>query len=148
MLTSIHMRFPMNTYQGEGTSRREWFQLNVITSLIWDFYLFLSFSNGDFPFGIFSNFFRTALFPEKLLLHTSLTTLTKQLLFRSIYFFRATAFIKEFRFRKSNFLVAAIFSEYLIFRNETSTEQPLCENKKFFRAVTFRNSYFFVGVIA
>ena len=29
---SIHMRFPMNTYKGEGTS---WGKLNVIASLIW-----------------------------------------------------------------------------------------------------------------
>ena len=48
----------------------------------------------------------------------------------------------------SHFLAVIIFSEYLIFRNETSTEQPLCENRKFFREVTFGNSYFFGEVIA
>ena len=63
-------------------------------------------------------------------------------------FFKAAAFFKELRFRKSHFLAVVIFSEYLIFRNETSNEQPLCENRKFFRAVPFRNSYFYGGVIA
>ena len=37
---------------------------------------FFFFSNDDFPSDIFSDFFRTALFSEKLLLHTSLTTST------------------------------------------------------------------------
>ena len=63
-------------------------------------------------------------------------------------FIRAVAFFKELRFRKSYFLATVIFSEYLIFRNQTSTKQPLCENRKFFRVVTFRNSYFFGGLIA
>ena len=112
------------------------------------FILFYFFSNGSFPSGIFSNFFRAALFSEKLLLHTSLTTSTQQLLFPSICFFRAAAFFKDLRFRKSHFLAAVIFSEYLIFRNKTSTEQPYCKNSKFFRAVTFQNSYFLGGVIA
>ena len=65
-----------------------------------------------------------------------------------MYFFKAAAFFKELRFRKSHFLAVVIFSEYLIFRNETSNEQPLCENRKFFRAVPFRNSNFYGGVIA
>ena len=139
----------MNTCRGEGTSRREWFQLKVITTLIWDFDLFINFfSNSDFPSGILSDFFRTDLFSKKLLLHTSLTTSTLQLLFRSIYFFRAAASFKELRFRKSHFLAAVIFSEHLTFRNDTSTEQPLCDNRMFFSAVTFCNSYFFGWVIA
>ena len=41
-----------------------------------------------------------------------------------------------------------MFSEYLIFRSEISTEQPLLEKKKFFRAVTFRKSHYFGGGIA
>ena len=45
--------------------------------------------------------------------------------------------------RKSNFLAADIFSRHLIFWSETSTEQPLLLNRKFFRAVTFPNKYFF-----
>ena len=59
-MISTHMKFPMNNYQSEG------FQLNVITSLIWDI-----FSNGSFPSRICSSFFNTVLFLEKLLLHTS-----------------------------------------------------------------------------
>ena len=40
---------------------------------------------------------------------------------------------------------SSIFSFFRIafFRSETSTEQPLLENTKFFTAVTFRNSYIF-----
>ena len=53
------------------------------------------FSNGDLPTGIFSDFFSTALFSEMLLLHASLTTSTQQLLFQSIYFFRAAAFLRS-----------------------------------------------------
>ena len=41
-----------------------------------------------------------------------------------------------------------IFSEYLVFRNETFTRQLLCEKRKLFRAVAFWNSYFFVGAVA
>ena len=63
-------------------------------------------------------------------------------------FIRPVAFFKELRFRKSYFLATVIFSEYLIFRNQTSTKQSLCENRKFFRVVTFWNSYFFGGLIA
>ena len=45
-------------------------------------------------------------------------------------------------FQNSHFFAGVIFSEQLLFRSETSTEQALFENKKFFTAVTFRNSYF------
>ena len=37
-LGSIHMKFPMNTYQGEGTFQGKQLQLNIITRLIWDFF--------------------------------------------------------------------------------------------------------------
>ena len=47
----------------------------------------------------------------------------------------------------SHFLAAVIFTKYLIFRNKTSTEKSLCENRKFFRAVTFWASQFFCRVI-
>ena len=70
------------------------------------------------------------------------TTLTQHLLFWSSYFFTAAVFFEEVRFRNSHFLSAMIFSEYLLFRSENSTEQPLLENRKFFRAITFGNSYF------
>ena len=65
-LVSIHLRFPMNTYRGGRTSREKWFQLNVITNLVWDF-----FSSGVFHSHICCGLFRTDFFLEKLLLHTS-----------------------------------------------------------------------------
>ena len=132
-LTSIHMRFPMNTYEGEGIPIKG----NHLLNLAFLFYFF--FWNSDFPSAIFSAFFRTALFSERLLLHTSLT-----------HFFNTSfgASILRSSIFKSHFLAAVIFSEYLIFRNQTSTKQPLCENRKFFRAVTSQKSYFFGGVIA
>ena len=68
--------------------------------------------------------------------------LLKQLFLQSSFFF------EELRFRKSRFLASVIFSECLIFWSETYTEQSLVENRKFFRAVTFRNSHFFGGEIA
>ena len=87
---------------------------------------------GSFIFGdaTFSHFF-------------ILTTLAQQSLFRTNYFFRAAAFLGEFRFRNSHFTTAVIFSKCLLFRSETSTEQSLIKNGKFFKAFTFRNSYFF-----
>ena len=61
-------------------------------------------------------------------------TFLEQMFFQSSGFFLL--------FQNSHFFTAAIFSEQLLFQNENSTEQPLLENKKFFMAVTFRNSYF------
>ena len=96
-----------------------------------------------------------------------LATFSRQLYFRRSYFFtffkllrhnsysfgesissEQLLFFNKLRFRKIHFTTAVIFSECLIFMNETSTEQPLCENRKFFRAVPFQNSYFSGGVIA
>ena len=105
------------------------------------------FSNSDFPSGIFSDFFRTALFSANLLLHTSLTTWTQQLFFPSIYFFKAAPFLRSSVFKRVISSQQLFFLEYITFRNETSTVQPLCENRKFFRAVTFRSSFFFSGLI-
>ena len=61
------------------------------------------------------------------------------------YIFGAAIFLEQLLFllfQKSHFFAAVIFSEQLLFQSENSTEQPLLENKKFFMAVTFRNSYF------
>ena len=69
-------------------------------------------------------------------------TLSEQLILQSSCFF------EELRSRKSHFLASVIFSEYLVFRSETSTEQPLLESRKFFRAANFRNSHFFGEAIA
>ena len=98
------------------------------------------FSNGDFVSGIFSGLFQDSfIFGEVTSSHffnyfNTTVNLSEDLFLQSSYFF-----FKELRFRKSHSLAADIFSEYLIFRNETSTEQPLCENRKIFRAVTFWN---------
>ena len=67
-------------------------------------------------------------------------TLTQQLLFRSSYFFRSSTFFDELLFQNSHFFAEVIFPEQLLFQSETSTEPPL-ENRKFFRVVTFWNSY-------
>ena len=72
-------------------------------------------------------------------------------LFQSDYFATTVTFLEQMffqsscfflLFQNSHFFTAGIFSEQLLFQNENSTEQPLLENKKFFMAVTFRNSYF------
>ena len=60
---------------------------------------------------------------------------------------QSNCFFEDLRFRKSHFLAAVIFSEYLISRNETATGEPIFENRKFFRADTFWNSHFFGGGI-
>ena len=75
------------------------------------------------------------------------TTLTQQLLFLGSYFFRASACFEELLFQNIHFIAAVIFSQLLLFQSETSTEQPLLENRKFFRVVTFRNNYLFGGGI-
>ena len=75
------------------------------------------------------------------------TTLTQQLLFLGSHFFRASACFEELLFQNSHFIAAVIFSQQLLFQSETSTEQPLLENRKFFRVVTFRNNYLFGGGI-
>ena len=63
------MRFLGITDQGEGISREKSFQLNVVASLIWVFFFQIAISLSDF--------FRTALFSEKPLLHTSLELLRR-----------------------------------------------------------------------
>ena len=73
-------------------------------------------------------------------------TLTQQLLFRSSYFFRSSTFFDELLFQNSHFFAGVIFSEQLLFQSETPTEPPL-ENRKFFRVVTFWNSYLSGGGI-
>ena len=122
------MRFPMNTYKGEGTS---WGKLNVIASLIWVSFFQIAISllayvatfSGQLYFGrsyftLFqSNYFDTAV------------TFSRQLFLQNSGFFPL--------FQNSHFFAGVIFSEKLLFWSENSTEQPLLENKKFFTAVTF-----------
>ena len=64
------------------------------------------------------------------------------MLSRSSYFFRTAAFLTSSFFRTVTFF-AVIISEQLLFQSETSTEQPLLDTRKLFRAVTFRSNYLF-----
>ena len=107
-LISIHMRFPMNTFQGEEISRGRSFQLNVITSLIQIFFF-----RGDFRSRIFSDFFRTALILEKLLLHAS----SEQLLRRNSYFFGAAVSSEKLRFLRSSVFLTVTSSQQLFLQN-------------------------------
>ena len=104
----------------------------------------LFFSNGDSPTGIFSGFYRTALFSQKLFLHTSLTTSTQKLLFR-LY---SSCFFKEAPFSKESFPCSSYFFRVPNFSERNFYRAALYENRTFFRAVTFRSSLFFGGVIA
>ena len=83
----------------------------------------------NFIFGeaSFSHFFRV-------------TTWTQQLHFWTRYFFGAAAVFLFFS--EQPLFAAVIFSEELLFQNESSTEQPLLEKEKFFMAAIFRNSCF------
>ena len=90
-------------------------------------------------------YFTEALF-QKLLLHISLEQLFRHssYIFGDSYFFRAAAFLGGASFSKDSFSCSScFFIKAIFFRSETSTEQPLLENRKLFRGVTFRKSYFF-----
>ena len=116
---SIHMRFPMNTYKGEGSS---WGKLNIIANLIW----FLFFKQ-QFPF---SHILR--LFQENFILVKAtsshffrVTTLTQQLLFQDSYFFRTAAFFPFFR--------TVTFSQELFFQNSFFFGAKLLQSRHFLR---------------
>ena len=85
------------------------------------------------------------IFGEASLHFIRVTTSTQRLLFRSSYSFRAAGFFKELHFQNSHLFAAVIFPEQLFFQSKPSTEQQPRENRKFFRAVIFRNSYLFDG---
>ena len=107
------------------------------------------FSNDYFLFRICCDIFRAALFSEELLPQTS----SKQLLRYNSYFFRAAVSSEQLLSLRSSCFRTVIlqrsnFSEQLLFQSETSAEQPHLENIKFFRAVTLRNSYFWVGKLS
>ena len=128
----IHMRFPMKTYKAEGTS---WGKLNVIASLIW----FLFFKQR------FSFWHMLPLFQDNLILVEAISshffgapTSTKQFLFRSSYFFRTTAVFSFFTFSEQS-----LFRRSYFFQNSFFFGAKILENRKFFTAVTFWNSYFF-----
>ena len=101
-LVSIHMRFPMNTYKGEGIS---WGKLNVIASRTWVSFFQIAISplayvatfSGQLYFGrsyfftLFqSNYFDTTVtFSGQLFLFSPFS---EQSLFRRSYFFRIASF--------------------------------------------------------
>ena len=138
-MISTRTRFPINSYQGEGTFRGKWFQLNVITSLIWDFFQIAisllayvaTFSGQRYVWRSYlftllqSNYFNTTV------------TFSEQLFLQSWYFFSGAS--QELLLRSSHFFKIATFSE------QTSTEQRLLENRYFFRAGTFQNTDLFGG---
>ena len=120
----VGMRFPMNTYQGERTSQRKQFQLNVTTSLIWDNFFF----KGRFPFLHMLRLFQDSfIFGESTSSHfLRVPTSTQQLLFWSSYFFRAAAFFEELPFQISCVFIAKLLPSSH-FRVKISTEEPFIE---------------------
>ena len=80
------------------------------------------FSNGDFTSPICNNFYRTALFLEKLLFHTSPELLLRQ---------------------NSCFFRAAISSEQLLFWGAPFSEQSLLHSSYFLRIATFSEQNFY-----
>ena len=125
-VASFHMRFLMDTYKGERTS---WGKLSVAACLIW----FLFF-NQRFPFSHMLPLFQeNFIFVKATSSHFFRVTTSRQVLFSL--------------FQNSHFFAGVIFSEQLLFRSENSTEQPLLENRRFFTAVTLRNSFFFGGTV-
>ena len=129
------MRFPKNTYKGEGTF---WGKLNVIASQIWVSFFQIVISllayvvifSGQLYFGrsYFFTFFQSNYFGTTVTFW-EVAISSQQLLF--------SPFSEQSLFSRS------YFSEQLLFRSEDSIEQPLLENRRFFTAVTVRNSFFF-----
>ena len=124
------MRFLMNPHRGEKTSREKYFQL----------VLFWLFSNGDF--------FRRALFLEKLLLNT-VWKVSKYGVFSGPNFL---IFERSVTFLQSNYFEATInFSEQLFhqsscfFWGAPFSEQSLICSNYFFQKATFseQNFYFY-----
>ena len=95
-----------------------------MTSLIWFLFLFKS----RFPFSHMLPLFQATLFWEKLLLHT----FSEQLLRYNSYLFGAAISSEQLFFpfcQDIHLFARVIFSEQFLFRCETSTEQPLPENR-------------------
>ena len=114
----------MNNYKREGTSLVSFFQIAIsLLAYVGNFSGKLCFGGSYFFILFFGNYFDA--------------TVT----------FSGQPFLQNnccfFLFQNSYFFARVIFSEQLIFRSESSTEQPLLENRKFFTAANFRNSYFF-----
>ena len=91
--------------------------------------------------AIFSDSFIFGNFISSQFLRVSFFKVSQELLFRSSSFFRADAFFEELLFQNSHFFPAFFSPGYLLVQSKTSTQKPNLENKKFFSAVTFHNSY-------
>ena len=106
------MRFPMDTYKGEGTS---WGKLNVIASLIWVSFFQIAISllayvatfSGQLYFG--RSYFFTLL----------------QLLFRGSYFFRTAAVF--------SFLRTVTLSQELLLQNNFFFGAKILQSSHFLR---------------
>ena len=128
------MRF---LFQGKEASREKQFLLNVITSLIWDFFQIL--------FSHIQRIFKDSyIFEETTFLHFfRVTTSTQKLLFWSSYFFRDAIFSRNFLFKNSHLFAAVIFFRIATLSEQKFYRQPLLENRYFFRADSFLNTELF-----
>ena len=91
--------------------------------------------------AIFSDSFIFGKATSSQFLRVTFFKVSEELLFRSSSFFRPDAFFEELLFQNSHFFLAFVFPEYLLVQSETSTQKPNLENRKFFGAVTLKNSY-------
>ena len=97
----------------------------------------------QFPFSYMLQYFGTALFLEKLLLHTFSVQIfsIKTVIFSEQLFLQSSCLFWGAPFLEQSLFPSIIFLEYLFFLSETSTQKPDLENWKFSSAVTFQNSY-------
>ena len=110
-LASIHIRFPMNTYQGEGTSLGFGIFFQMVISLPHMLRIFQS----SFIFGeaTYSHFFWV-------------TNSTQQLLFQSSCFFWGAPFSEQ-----------SLFSKQLSFQNSYFSRAKLLPSRHFLRRKSF-----------
>ena len=110
-LVSIRIRFPMNTYQGEGTSLGFGIFFQMVISLPHMLPIF----QNSFIFGeaTYSHFFWV-------------TNSTQQLLFRSSCFFWGTPFSEQ-----------SLFSKQLSFQNSYFSRAKLLPSRHFLRRKSF-----------
>ena len=114
----VHMRYPMNTYKGEETSRGK---LNVIASLIWVSFFQITIS----LLGYVVTFSGQLYFGKRS---------TQQLLFWGSYFFRAAAVFSYFR--------TVTFSQELFFQNSFFFGAKILYSSHFLRTAIFSEELF------
>ena len=142
------MRFPMNTYQGKGTSRGKEFQLNVITILILVFFQ-IFFIKWQFLFSHIQCLFQDLIFGEATYFHFFRVTCSTQ---HNRYCFGEAISSEQLLFLRSSVFRTVTFSQQLFFQNTTFSERNVYRavtswEQEVFRAVTCRNSDFFGGRI-